>query len=138
MAAATAITRVHQILLGRINVALAPFGITFARFEVLALLHFSRRGSLPLGKIGERLQVHAASVTNAIDRLEQDGLVRRVQHPGDGRAVLAVISDQGRSVAVEAAQVLGAIEFGLAGDHRVDTIEVERLLRPVRRNAGDF
>ena len=54
-----------------------PYGLTFARFEALALLSFSRRGALPLGKIGDRLQVHPTSVTNTVNRLERDGLVRR-------------------------------------------------------------
>ena len=40
---------------------LRPYGITFSRYEALVLLTFSRRGSLPLSKIGERLQVHATS-----------------------------------------------------------------------------
>ena len=39
------------------------------------LLSFTRSGALPLGKIGERLQVHPASVTNVIHRLEKDGFV---------------------------------------------------------------
>ena len=37
------------------------------------LLSFSTSGALPLSKIGERLQVHATSVTNVIDRLEAAG-----------------------------------------------------------------
>ena len=37
------------------------------------LLSFSRRGALPLGKIGERLQVHATSVTPLVKRLEAPG-----------------------------------------------------------------
>ena len=39
------------------------------------LLSFTRRGALPLGKVGERLQVHRTSVTNIVDKLEADGLV---------------------------------------------------------------
>ena len=89
MALVTSIMRAQQLLLGRVDEALAPFGLTFARFEVLMLLSFSRRGELPLGKIGQRLQVHPASVTNAIDRLESGGLVVRVPHPHDGRTTLA-------------------------------------------------
>ena len=38
------------------------------------LLFLSRRGSLPLGKMGARLQVHPASVTNLIDGFEKLGL----------------------------------------------------------------
>src|SRR5258708_9275933 len=69
MAIVTSIMRVHQLLLARVDAVLRPFDISFARYEVLMLLSFSRRGALPLGKIGDRLQVQARAVTNAIDRL---------------------------------------------------------------------
>ena len=85
MTAATSITRAHQILSGRIDAALAPLGLNFSRFEVLALLSFARAGELPLGKVGDRLQVHPASVTNTVNRLEADGLVERRPHPTDRR-----------------------------------------------------
>lgn len=142
MAATTAITRTHQILLARIDAALTPHGLTFSRFEALALLSFTRRGELPLGKIGERLQVHAASVTNTVNRLEEDGLVVRRPHPDDGRATLAAITDLGRKVADAAAHDLADIDFGLsggrAGADEVDFGAIDRVLLPVRRNAGDF
>jgi DNA-binding MarR family transcriptional regulator len=138
MAAATSITRAHQILLGRINAVLAPLGLTFSRFEALALLHSTSRGSLPLGKVGERLQVHPASVTNTIDRLERDGLVRRERHPDDGRTTLAVITASGRELVERAAAALAAIDFGLDGRDPVAFGSIEEALRPVRRNAGDF
>jgi DNA-binding MarR family transcriptional regulator len=83
----TSIMRVQQAYLGRIEAILRPSGLTFARFEVLRLLAFSRLGSLPVGKVGERLQVHPASVTNAVQRLEADGLVVRRTNPGDRRSV---------------------------------------------------
>lgn len=137
MAAATSITRAHQILLGRIDAALGPLGLTFSRFEALALLSFTRTGALPMGKVGERLQVHPASVTNTIDRLERDGLVERRRHPDDGRATLAVITDTGRRVVDEAAAALGAIDFGVSGDG-VDHDAITESLRPLRRAAGDF
>lgn len=138
MAAATSITRAHQILLRRIDEALKPHGLTFSRFEALALLHFSSRGSMPLGKMGERLQVHPASVTNTMDRLEEGGLVERQRHPDDGRTRLAAITDAGRRTAVRAAAALADVEFGLAGDHSVPFRQIEDQLRDVRRNAGDF
>jgi DNA-binding MarR family transcriptional regulator len=78
MVAATSIARAHQVVLAGVDGVLAPLGLTFSRFEALALLVFSRRGALPMGKIGDRLQVHPTSVTNTIGRLERDGLVRRV------------------------------------------------------------
>ena len=81
MAAATSIMRAQQIVLAAVDGALRPFGLTFARYEGLVLLLFSRRGALPLGKMGQRLMIHPTSVTNIIDRLEEQGLVRRVPHP---------------------------------------------------------
>ncbi len=77
MMAVTSLMRVQQILLARLNDALAPYELTFARYEALMLLYLSRAGSLPLGKMGARLQVHPTSVTNLIDGLEQLGYALR-------------------------------------------------------------
>src|SRR5918997_2806618 len=73
MAATTSIMRAHQILLARTDEALRPFDLTFARYEALVLLAFSRQGALPLGKMGDRLMLHPTSVTNIVDRLERQG-----------------------------------------------------------------
>ena len=70
MRAVTSLMRVHQLLITELDELLRPLGLTFARYEVLVLLSFSRRGALPLGKIGERLQVHATSVTPLVKRLD--------------------------------------------------------------------
>ena len=99
MATVTSIMRLHQIFLARADAVLRPFGLTFARYEVVMLLSFSTKGSLPLGKIGERLQVNPASVTNAVDRLEAQGLVVRQPNPRDGRGTLAAITAKGRKLA---------------------------------------
>src|ERR1700744_2657127 len=96
MAVVTSVMRLQQIFLARADAVLRPFGLTFARYEVLMLLSFSRRGVLPLGKIGERLQVNAASVTNAVNRLETEGLVARQSNPDDGRGTLARLTPTGR------------------------------------------
>ena len=71
MAAVTSIMRAQQVLMARLNEALRPFGLTFPRYEALMLLSFSRAGELPLGKIGERLQVHRTSLYYRIGRVEE-------------------------------------------------------------------
>lgn len=130
MVAVTSIMRVHQILIGRLNELLEPFGLTFPRYEALMLLHLSRRGSLPLGKIGERLQVHRTSVTNTIDGLEKIDLVRRVPHDSDRRAVLAEIQPKGRKVAEQATEALNTANFAT---DPLDGAKLEELLkRPPR------
>ena len=52
------------------------------------LLFLSRSGALPLGKMGDRLQVHRTSVTNIVDRLERSGYVARAARarPADRRS----------------------------------------------------
>ena len=138
MSAATSITRAHQILVGRIDAALAPLSLNFSRFEVLALLDLTREGRLPLGKIGNRLQVHPASVTNTVDRLERDGFVRREPHPSDGRTTLGVITAAGRRAAASGAAALGEIEFGTDGMSESARASVVHSIRELRVAAEDF
>jgi len=130
--------RAQQILIGELDGMLRPFGITFSRFEALVLLVHSHEGSLPLSKIGERLQVHATSVTNVIDRLEAAGLVRREPNPRDGRGTLAVITADGRDVAEKATATLNAARFGLADLPADDLAALFTILRRLRVEAGDF
>src|SRR3954471_11271139 len=113
MRAVTSIMRAHQILIAELDSMLRPFGITFSRYEALVLLVHSQNGALPLSKIGERLQVHATSVTNVIDRLEGAGLGGREPNPNDGRGTLAVITAEGREVADKATAQFNAARFGL-------------------------
>jgi DNA-binding MarR family transcriptional regulator len=138
MRAVTSVMRAHQILIAELDARLRPYGITFSRYEALVLLMYSREGSLPLSKIGERLQVHATSVTNVIDRLESAGLVRREPNPRDGRGTLAVITEDGRAVATKATADLNAARFGLAALDADGLTQVYRLLRVLRADAGDF
>jgi DNA-binding MarR family transcriptional regulator len=138
MRAVTSIMRAQQILLGELDAMLRPYGITFSRYEALVLLVHSAEGSLPLSKIGERLQVHATSVTNVIDRLEGAGLVRREPNPRDGRGTLAVITDEGRKVAHEATETLNTARFGMSTLPMADLQNLFTILRRLRRDAGDF
>lgn len=138
MAAVTSITRAHQILLRQVDAALQPMDLTFARYEALVLLHFSRAGALPLGKMGTRLQVHPASVTNAVDRLEAAGYVERAAHPTDGRTTLARITEAGREVVEQATAALGAIRFGALGLDDAAARRVTDELAAMREAAGDF
>lgn len=138
MAVLTSIVRVHQILVGRVERELRPLGLTFARYEILMLLSFSRKGSMPLGKMSERLQVHPASVTNVVDRLEHQGLVRRVAHPTDGRAVLATLTPAGRRLAADVTKVLNDTVFSAIGLSLRDQHSLFALLRKVRLREADF
>jgi DNA-binding MarR family transcriptional regulator len=138
MVAVTSIMRAQQILLARMNELLKPLGLTFPRYEALMLLYLSRRGSLPLGKMGVRLQVHRTSVTNLIDGLEKSGLARRVPHDRDRRTTLAEITPKGREVAEQATELLNADRFGTAPLKRDELNELARTLGHLRAHADDF
>lgn len=138
MTAVTSIMRAQQILIARLNEVLAPYELTFPRYEALMLLYLSRRGSLPLGKMGVRLQVHPASVTNLIDGLERRGYATRTPHPSDRRTTLATITQRGREVAGEATAALNELHFGTEPLRRRQLLALTELLHGLREGAGDF
>jgi len=138
MSAVTSIIRAQQLLLARIDAALKPFSLSFARYEMLRLLGFTREGRMPMASAIARLQVHPTSVTNTVDRLVRDGLVEREPHPGDGRAAMLVLTASGRELVERATDALNTevfVEPGLSDD---DTAELVAIIARLRKNAGDF
>jgi DNA-binding MarR family transcriptional regulator len=138
MAAVTSLFRSQQILLARIDAVLRPLDLTFARFEMLTLLGFSKTGALPLAKASSRLQVHPTSVTNTVERLGRAGLVQRQPHPTDGRANLVAITPQGRDLALQAARALNREVFVDLGIPDGEVASLNGILARLRYNAGDF
>lgn len=137
MAAVTTIVRAQQILVSRVEAALGPLDLTFARFEILRLLGFTRAGRLPMGKISDRLQVHPASVTSAVKRLERDGLIERVSDTDDNRVVLASLLPQGREVLADATDRINEVFANVGIDEEHLDLLVETL-NLVRADAGDL
>jgi DNA-binding MarR family transcriptional regulator len=138
MAAVTSIMRAQQVLLARLNDLVRPHGLTFPRYEALVLLSFTRRGELPIGKLGERLQVHRTSAASIVDALADDGLVQRTPSERDRRATLAVITDAGRAAARAATEDLNAAQFGLGALAPEEQEALTIVLRGLRLDAGDF
>lgn len=138
MGAVTAIMRVQQLLLARIEEALKPFEISFARFELLRLLGFTHDQRMALSRARELLQVHPASITNVAKRLEADGLVRRTAHPKDGRSVILELTGPGAQVAARATQALNTQVFEDLGFSDEELGDLRRILAGYRRRSGDF
>jgi DNA-binding MarR family transcriptional regulator len=138
MAAVTSLMRAHQIALARVEAVLKPYAITFARYEVLMLLYFSRRGSLPMALIGERLQVHPTSITNAVDRLQAAGLVRRVPHPDDRRSTVVELLKPGRELAEAATADLNDQVFAAPWISPEAVTALIDSITEMRRSTGDF
>lgn len=138
MAAITSIMRAQAIVQARVDDVLRPLELTFARYELLMLLTFTREGRLPMTKAGARLQVHPASVTNAATRLEGAGLVIRRPDPTDGRGVLVEITDAGRSLAAKATDVLNEQVFSRPELTSTGMLTMIDALQQLRQAAGDF
>jgi DNA-binding MarR family transcriptional regulator len=138
MAMVTSIARVQQLLAERIDAVLRPLGLSFARYEILMLLSFSRRGTLPMTRMGSYLQVHPTSVTSAVGRLETQQLVLRERLSTDRRTVLARITDAGREAAGSATNRLNTQVFEQPGISLRQVEQLTTVLRAIRANSGDF
>ncbi len=96
----------------RIERSLEPVGLSLAKMGVLR--HLVAAGeSLPLGQLAERLSCVRSNVTQLVDRLEADGLVKRVPDPGDRRSVLATLTEEGRRAYEAGAHAQAAAEADL-------------------------
>jgi DNA-binding MarR family transcriptional regulator len=138
MAAVTSLMRAQAIVQSWVDDVLRPLQLSFARYELLMLLSFTRHGRLPMAKAGARLQVHPTSVTNAAARLEAAGLVERRQDPNDGRGVLVTITEAGRAAAAQATGLLNEQVFSRPELTSPNMRDLFTTLRDLRRSAGDF
>lgn len=79
----------------RIESSLSPLGLSLAKLNVLGILVGSNT-PLTLGELAQKLACVRSNVTQLVDRLESDGLVKREADPADRRSIRAVITDAGR------------------------------------------
>ncbi len=137
MAMVTSVARVQQLLAERVETALRPLELTFARYEVLRLLSFTQSGSMSMTRLGSLLQVHPTSVTSAVDRLVRQGYVERLRRERDRRVVLASLTPAGRRVVEDAPDRLNSQVFESPGLRPEDVLRLTELLAALRASAGD-
>lgn len=112
---------------------LASVGLSIPRLAALQRLA-DAGDSLPLGQLAERLACVKSNVTQLIDRLEADGLVKRAADPNDKRSRLAVMTDAGRRAWREGARVQSEVEAQLFSHLSVDdTARLFQILDTIRR-----
>ena len=76
------------------KVSIAQTGHVLSDFAILgALLH---KGPMPINRIGEKVLLTSGSMTAAVNRMEKDGLVKRIQDPSDGRCFYVHLTQKGR------------------------------------------
>jgi MarR family transcriptional regulator for hemolysin len=97
----------------RLEEALKAVGLSAAKYKVLSQIAKSKE-PVPLRLLAEEQQCVASNVTTLVDRLEADGLVRRVDDPADRRSKRAELTDLGREKAEEGARVVADVEQAFA------------------------
>ena len=69
-------------------------GIPLRWYDVLVQLEESPQG-IPMNELAERILYSKSGFTRVVDRMEAEGLVRRVRPEHDRRTILVVLTDQG-------------------------------------------
>lgn len=91
------VLRASSRLCERLNDLLAPYGLSVAKYNLLAILLASEpEHRLPMSEIGARMSVTCANITKLVDALERANWVRRAHQPGDRRIVLAELTEDGK------------------------------------------
>lgn len=91
-----AVLHAAHALEDKVEEALGRAGLSTPKYSVLNAL-VETGEALSLSDLAARLSCVRSNMTQLVDRLESDGLVKRVSDPHDRRAVKAAITDEGRS-----------------------------------------
>jgi MarR family transcriptional regulator, organic hydroperoxide resistance regulator len=119
-----AVVRLFRLINRIHNRGLKPTGLSAEQAHVLSVLWF--RGPMTMGQLQRQLALSSATLTGAIDRMEAQGLVRRVPSADDRRAFLL----EPKASAKKRAQVEAVLDAGeLACFGMLTATEREQLLR---------
>jgi DNA-binding MarR family transcriptional regulator len=102
-----------QSIQERLEGALSEVGLTSAKYQAIDAL--ARAGEpLTLGELAGRLKCVRSNITQLVDRLEADGLVKRVDDPADRRAVRAIVTPLGMDRRAAGTTAVGQLQDEIA------------------------
>ena len=107
---------------------LAPWDITPAQLRALRVL--GRHGVMRLSELSDRLRIAPRSATEVVDALEARGLAQRRPDPGDRRATLVEVTDDGSGVLDAVRGTEAERAFGRLSP--ADRSSLARILRKLR------
>ena len=97
----------------RLEEALARVGLSLAKF--MALTHIVESGEpLSLSEFAKKMSCVRSNITQLMDRLEAEGLVRRVEDTKDRRAVRAAVTPLGADRQAAGAKEMARVQAALA------------------------
>jgi DNA-binding MarR family transcriptional regulator len=129
------ICKLNKYLVNTLEDTVAGLGLVHGEYKLLLQLRAEGAGDgLSAGDLSRALVMSSGGMTNLLDRLERDGLVRRTSDPSDRRSVLVTLTPKGskaidRAVSAEAAREAEMLETLSPGDRK----ELNDLLRRVMR-----
>ena len=116
----------------RLEEALAGVGLSCAKYGALSVLVTQDR-PMSLSELAEKLTCVRSNVTQLVDRLEADGLVKRIDDPTDRRVVRAEVTALGRRRHAAGARVVDGVLQEVAKElSAVDPQVLRRALDAVR------
>ncbi len=116
----------------RIEGSLAPLGLSLAKLNVLSIL-VNAGSPLTLGELAARLACVRSNVTQLVDRLEADGLVKREAAPDDRRSIRAVVTDSGRERQHAGSIAMGKVQEEISQSlMRFDSAHIEQALNSLK------
>jgi DNA-binding MarR family transcriptional regulator len=122
--------RAHHAVSSRLDDLLEPHGLSVAKLGVLRQL---AKGPLPLGALAQRQSCVRSNITQLIDRMEAEGLVRRLPDQDDRRVTLAEITAAGQTRLAAGVVAQAEAERALLSD--LSSAEAETLARLLARVA---
>ena len=119
-------------LFERIAEALSRVGLSYAKYEILKHLQ-EANGPMTLGALAEGQHCARSNITQLVDRLEAEGLVRRVDDPEDRRAVRAQLTPAGLAQAEEGSTQIDVVRAQFAAALTTpERVQLARLLAKIR------
>lgn len=113
-------------------------GVSYARMRLLGALHCG--GPKIMSSISDELGVTRRNITALVDGLEEEGLVRRLPHPTDRRAIIIELTDEGArtmdTLYDRHRRAVAELFVGLSEEDRRELVRLLGLLREGLRGGG--
>jgi DNA-binding MarR family transcriptional regulator len=124
-----------QAIEERLETALEGVELSVAKYSALKHLALADE-PLSFSELATRLVCVRSNISQLVDRLEAEGLVRRVEDPRDRRCMRAGLTDLGRERQAAGAQRMETVRGGIVAVlSEVDRGVLERALEKLREPA---
>jgi len=129
--------RLTRRVTGAVDGVIETHGLSRNGYLLLMHLELSESGTRILSSLARDLIVHPTTITLTIDRLEAEGLVKKLPHQTDRRATQASLTRSGRNLARRITDDLAEIGFGLGALSDAQVARLDSAVNMARLAIGD-